>query len=362
MALVQASAMSYLGFFDLPSFGGSPPNESNSYAYGGLGLGMGPDGQSLYVGGHVNHGKIGRVTIPAIGQTASVVTDLAVVPGTYATSTEGSWLGGSLVHEGRLIVAEFGFYSEAHHVVATHASAALDFTDWTTPQLTNAVIPRAAAGYMGVIPPEWQAAFGAPCFTGSGPRSINSNGSLGPSLFAFDPSAVDGSGTVPVSTTLFYPLAHEMWKETNQLNGVAWIDDSVIFIGRGGAGNPVYQQPPNITDPCNPTNPGYKDYPYALRAWAYDANDLLAVHEGQAESWEPSPYATWNLPTFDGAPCVNINQRGGTFDPATGRFFMCTYFGGGQPRVHAYQFALENGEEPSAGGGAMVSTLYSVIL
>ena len=34
---------------------------------------------------------------------------------------------------------------------------------------------------------------------------------------------------------------------------------------------------------------------YAYQVWAYNANDFLAVEDGQMQPWEVQPYATWNL-------------------------------------------------------------------
>ncbi len=43
---LQASDITYLGFFSQP-----PPGSGAGFAWGGMGLAMGPDGNSLYYGG-----------------------------------------------------------------------------------------------------------------------------------------------------------------------------------------------------------------------------------------------------------------------------------------------------------------------
>lgn len=351
MPLVQLSDISYLGFFNLPAQAGGT-GDAWTMQYGGGGMGMGPD-NTIYIAGHlIQAQKIARFNIPSIGGTATIHTNLTTVPGTYSTAEAA--FGGSLVWNNRLIVTKFGKYENPGQFRASHTSASLTMTGWTTPQSTPE--GRMAGGYMGVIPPEWRSAFGGPCVLGSGPRSIDNNEvSLGPSLFVFDPDQVDGSGTIAVTECLSYPLAqiNRIWSghgfyETNGVGGVAWVPNtrSVLFWGHAGAGNPQYRQP--ITgDSCRNGNSGFTDFPYRLAIWAYNVDDLLAVRNGSIQSHIPLPYSSgasytsWQTPGYGTASCSSIglfNTGSGCFDPATNRFYMCEDYGT-TPRVHVWQIA-----------------------
>ena len=59
---------------------------------------------------------------------------------------------------------------------------------------------------------------------------------------------------------------------------------------------------------------------YVWQVWAYDANDFVAVKNGQKNPWDVVPYATWNFdfPVPDGAKY----EGGVAFDPATGRLYF----------------------------------------
>ena len=78
--------------------------------------------------------------------------------------------------------------------------------------------------------------------------------------------------------------------------------------------------------------------------WAYDANDLLAVKNGQMQPWQIQPYATWyfDFPQFDGAKYI----EGVDFDPATSRLYVTESGGDTQapysylPVVQVYQLTL----------------------
>ena len=71
---------------------------------------------------------------------------------------------------------------------------------------------------------------------------------------------------------------------------------SVVFLGSSGSGNIGYGDGSTFNDPYRI----YKGYHapngnYAYQAWAYDANDFVAVMNGQKKPWDLTPYATWRL-------------------------------------------------------------------
>jgi hypothetical protein len=61
---------------------------------------------------------------------------------------------------------------------------------------------------------------------------------------------------------------------------------------------------------------GIHSYPYRSQVWAYDANDLIAVKNGQKLSYEIVPYAVWQLD----AAFKDIQGVG--YDPATQRLYV----------------------------------------
>ena len=68
-------------------------------------------------------------------------------------------------------------------------------------------------------------------------------------------------------------------------------------------------------DPAD-NSKGTHAYPYESHVWAYDANDLVAVKNGQKQSWEVRPYATWKLDSSF------VDVQGVGYDPATQRIYV----------------------------------------
>ena len=124
---------------------------------------------------------------------------------------------------------------------------------------------------------------------------------------------------------------------------------SVLFFGTQGIGGFCYGQ--GTSDPslagqpvpgstgviyCYDPDDSYKGthaYPYTAMVWAYDANDLLAVKQGQKQPWEVKPYATWTLPL----PFTSPRIGGAAYDPATGKIYVSQQFGNGtDPVMHVF--------------------------
>jgi hypothetical protein len=105
--------------------------------------------------------------------------------------------------------------------------------------------------------------------------------------------------------------------------GVAFVPGtrSVLFFGPIGTGNFYYGEAAAAND-ANRTSKGPHSIGgnYVLQVWAYDANDFVAVKDGQKNPWDITPYATWNFdfPLPDGPKYMG----GVAFDPATGRLYV----------------------------------------
>ena len=341
LPLVQASHMAYLGFFNVPE-----GSTSNPFSYGGMALAMGADGASLYYGGHVFNQAIGRISIPAVGGTASVIQNPVAIPGSTGGQNE-TQVAGALVWNNRLIVTKRNKYTTSDFRPLTAGS--LNIGGFSPMQAVAGATGWFVSGYMGIIPPEWRSLLGGPCFIGNGVMSINSSCSNGPSFYAFNPDNVGGT-TVPAVALMNYPLsnpladpnvANNYFSRSNYYNaGIVFPAGtrSILFIHRQGYGRPTYK----TDDGCGGIN-GEGAAPYRRQVTAFDANELVAVRNGSKQPYEVRPYAYWTLPgpatscsTFsgyaDGGYCL-------TFDQATRRIYAVLDQGETR-RVHVWQLSV----------------------
>jgi len=111
---------------------------------------------------------------------------------------------------------------------------------------------------------------------------------------------------------------------------------SLLFIGRQGLGPYCYGVGSDCGDPAD-NSKGTHAYPYQHQVWAYDANDLLAVKNGQKLPWEVQPYATWSLDDMDTSGGAAI--RGAGYDPSLGRLYIAQAYGD-EPRIDVYQITV----------------------
>ncbi len=352
LPLVHPADLHYLGAFRVPPQDGT----GNSLGYSGHALGYNPAHHSLFFGGHDWYQKLCEIGIPAaisLSSTASILQDCTDV-------TEGSLdqidvdtvkLGGTLVYHDRLIVSAYSYYDADGSQVLSHYASSPDLSqsgevlgpyqvgDWA----------GIVSGYMGLIPPEWQAAFGGPALTGQCCISIISRTSAGPAVSVFDPDQIGVTDPLPAQRLLAYPLAHPLAPVDTQNNlfnlatnikGIAFPQGSrsLLFFGRQGVGPYCYGTGGaagmgDCFDPVD-SSKGTHAYPYVHQVWAYDALDLLAVKSGQKQTWEIRPYAVWQLADMDAGGGATIN--GATFDPSTGRVYITEQFGE-DPQVHVYE-------------------------
>jgi hypothetical protein len=345
--LVQAGNLVYVGSFTLPSADGTGrTGEQSSLHYGGMALGMGPDGQSLYYGCHAWHNMLAQVTIPAIGGKATILTPCTRVPNLAAIdpdANESKVLGGSLSWNGRTLVSAYTFYDGGGNATASHF-AGPSLANLAGPSRFSGSGPGVTGGDMGVIPPEWRAPLGGSALTGLCCVPVISRSSYGPAISVFEPDAVGAQNPVPSRLLLAYPDGHPPlgeWGRSNPLfnggtkiGGVAFPAGtrSVLFIGRHGD-NFCYGAGVDCDDPTDGSK-GNHAYPYRHQVWAYDANDLLAVKQGTKKPWEVRPYGTWTLSGM--ADDGSARMASATFDPATRRLYVAATSGSVTPRVHVY--------------------------
>lgn len=346
--LLQQADLVYLGSFTLPDNDGQPPSgEANKFRYSTGALSIGPDGQSLYFGCHSHGNKLARVTIPAIGGVAKVITPCTTVPNLAAIDPNGSEakvLGGSLFWNGRSILSAHTYYDGSGNATASHFVGQPDLTGISGPVRVGTVNPGWVGGPMGVIPPEWRSLLGAPAATTLCCVSVITRSSFGPDFVAFDPDNVGAVAPVPGAVLLGYDSAHPLgnWGSQNPLfhgatkmAGFAFVGGtrSLLYFGRHGD-NYCYGTGTQCNDP-QITSQGNHSFPYYRQVWAYDANDLVAVKQGTKQPWEVQPYQVWKL---DAGGWMDI--RSVTYDDATKRVYMVTWAGSNVPTVLVYAITV----------------------
>jgi hypothetical protein len=258
-------------------------------------------------------------------------------------------LGGTLVHNGRLIVSAYSYYDANGNQSVSHFASATDLSQTGDIQGPYAVGDWAGivSGYMAQIPPEWQPDLGGPALTGNCCLSIISRTSYGPAASVFDPDDVGVETPVPATPLLYYPASNPLagWDATDpyfngstNIVGVAFPPGTrtVLFFGRHGVGEFCYGGGDECNDPVNPYQ-GTHAYPYVHQVWAYDVVALLAVRNGDLQPWEVLPYGIWQLDEMDASGGATIS--GATYDPVSGRVYLTENYGE-NPVVHVYQITV----------------------
>jgi hypothetical protein len=353
LPLLAQSNLSYLGWFALPASDGTGSPQGD-FSFSGQALSVTPEG-TLLIGGHTWYSTLCEVSIPAIGGTATTLQPCTdVTEGRISQVDDGSTeYGGSLAYGGRLIVSAYGYYDADGSQKLSHfaGSRTLGATgDVIGPVQVGSAPAGFVSGYMGLIPTEWQTAFGGPALTGNCCLSIISRTSSGPAVSVFNPDDVGRVSPVPATQVLGYPLDHtlakgadasDLFTRGDQMGGVAFPSGtrSVLFIGKHGLGNFCYGEAAACGDAALQYK-GEHAYPYVHQVWAYDANDLLAVKNGSKQPYDVQPYAIWRLPEINNAGSATINSA--FFDQKTSRFYITEAYGG-QPRVHVYQITGGSG-------------------
>jgi hypothetical protein len=193
------------------------------------------------------------------------------------------------------------------------------------------------AGWLALVPNEWQAALQGPAITGQCCTTIINSTSLGPSAFAWDPALL-GVQIPPALPLVGYDINHPTlgnWDSSNptyggttQIGGVALIGGSstALFVGSNGTGPFCYgdgTDDPSLDgqdagdgsvycyDPANSAKSQHA-YPYNMQFWAYDLNDLAAVAAGAKQLFEIVPYGVWPFDVPAGGP---TDLGGVAYDP-----------------------------------------------
>jgi hypothetical protein len=272
-------------------------------------------------------------------------------------------MGGLMVYGNKLIGGSFSWYDGGYAAQLSFFTSGLTLSqtgDFHGMYKVGDLNAGFYSGYMTQIPQEWQSAFGGPALTGNCCISIISRTSFGPAAFVFNPDDLGVKNPVPATPVVYYDGAHPTlgeWGNSTTVNlyfnmstGVKAIvfpagTRTVLFIGRQGTGVPCYGCGGSTNpggecanewcyDPVDGSK-GCHAYPYKAWVWAYDANDLLSVKNGQKNPWDIRPYAVWplNLPVDTGSNDI----QGAAYDPATRRLYVSQSYGDGAfPQSPAY--------------------------
>lgn len=362
--LLQQGDLVYEGAFRVPS--GTYGTEEGSYfSYGGTALGYDPIRNGLFMTGMGWYQLSAEIGIPQIIKSENL-DDLATAPmlQNFTDVTEGRRksimtnindaangvnLGGHLVYNGKLYVTAWGYYVNAGAANSSHFVSSTDLSqtgDVQGPFRVGVLEPGYMGGYMALIPQEWQSLLGAPAFTGQCCISVMSaRTSLGPTVSTFDPADIGVKNPVPATPLVVYPIndpiygSHDTlgsyydggvsgpyYAGTTSVGGVVFPDGtrSVLFFGARGIGPDCYGTNAQCGDPVGSKGPHAP--PYVFQVWAYDANDLLAVKNGQKQPWEVVPYTGWTL-DFSPSPWANVAPTigGVAYDSVTKRIFVSQY-------------------------------------
>jgi hypothetical protein len=370
--LLQATDLQYLGAFRVPggTFGGS------TFEYGGTAPAYNAANNSLFLVGHPYQSMVAELSVPTpvnSGSLSALPTAKVLQPFSdashglmYTVGSSTTYVGGLLVYQNRLVGTSYLYYdgTGAQSLSHFYNTNPASFASGTAQGMykVGTVGAGFVDGYMGLIPPEWQAALGGPVLTGQCCIPIISRTSYGPAVFAFDPASLGVTVPAQAKPLVYYPQSNPLadYAATSTLfNGATAITGvvfpsgtrSVLFLGRQGQGPFCYG--PGTSDQSlagtpadggvdsycyDPTDnsKGTHSYPYAYQVWGYDANDLAAVAAGQKAPYAIRPYATWtlSLPFASGADWVG----GAAWDPATRRLYLVVKYGDNiLPLVHVYQ-------------------------
>ncbi len=392
---VQPGDLTYIGSFGVPDTDGTGASEDNQFAWSSHGvIGIaGPD--RLFYGCHAQRSaRLGIVSVPALGDVATVIEPCRQMPNLAAVGSDQSprVSGGAMVHNGRVVVSSYIYYDGEGKQANTHwyGSALSSMSGPVNVQADNVTLtndngvsyrPKAGmmAGWMAPVPPEWRTRVGAPAFTGQGAIAITSRSSFGPALSVFDPDDMGTLTPTPAAMLLGYPDEHKglgewgagpwgtspispYYSGADTVGTVVWPSGtrSVVSIGRHGTGLPEMkgmncygpgtankaligtsdlQGNRYCYDPSN-FNKGPHSYPYTCQAMGFDAGDLVAVKQGSKQPWDLRPYAVWTFCVGTPLERPGVQIVGGAYDPSTQRLYVSA------GSTDVYVFDVKTGASP----------------
>ena len=355
----------YLGAFRLPEESGG-----SNWEYSGRGLTFYPDGDpsgaadgfsgSLFGVGHDHQEYVSEISIPAPINSRNL-DDLATAETLqpFSDITEGMFGDTELPRlglqylppQGMLLTGKLHFVHGQHFqdYEPSHGWSELDLSNPMSagPWVLNGYTNYTTSDYVFEIPENWAAVLPGSPHLATGRFREGVWGGLGPALFAFSPweegnPPASGATLHAVTPLLLYGtqepgLTDIESNESTKMNGYLepdhWIDgawltagdkSAVVFVGTKALGNAWYGFSNGVVweydcaDQTPQTCPDVPEWPYDNRGyWADDYQpqiiffnpaDLVAVANGEVETWYPQPYASMDLTSVFYDPETHIEE------------------------------------------------------
>lgn len=309
-------------------------------------IALGPDGDSLFVAGHIYDFAIAEYPIVP-GSTAGTleelplsglpIQDFASPPARVPTGNTQMMeqYSGMISVDGALIVNAFEYYDAADH--ATHTT--LSVTDAN--DIANSPVigweemagGAHAGGWMSPVPAEWQEELGASHISGfSSGIPIRRRTSSGPSAFGvnLDPTL---SQIGDAEALMNFPIEHwlddagmDVWNSLSAANYGFIIPGTSTYMTIGYTGGIDSGISYGVAHYFTPGKGYYANdqFDYSPYYWLWDVNDFVEVRNGNMEPHEIRPYSygEFDIPfgTMDGSN--NVQVAGGAFDADTGMLYV----------------------------------------
>ncbi len=354
--LFAMTDLTYAGAFRVSS--AEHGESSSNYAVGTLGFHA--THRSLYLAGHAQQNAIAEFAIPDTLGMGDVVDELPIVDtplqgfrNVLGATPNGNPDGmdrvtGLYVQDGHLVVQANRWYDASGRARDTTLLVVDGDLQGTVIGYFELDGAARSAGFIAPIPAEWRERLGGPALAGwASNYSIVGRYSVGPSLFAFDPSDLTARATEPAAEG---PIAARAWMEFPHAGGAFLADDALarqcdlvdgvtscdgvasslwnhlsramygfvvpgtrtyaVFGSTGGLETGIgYKIDQDNGNRCG----GYCAYgadDYTNYYWLFDLDELIAA----ASPSEPRPYdyGAWELPFDDGG---SHRIAGGAWDP-----------------------------------------------
>ena len=344
--VIPPENLTYLGAFRLPDASGG-----SNWEYSGHGLTYYPQGDqaqnkddfvgSLFGFGHDQQLQVSEISIPnpIISKNLDELNTATTLQ-PFADISDGLFVPEemSIPRAGIAYLDERLYFNFGQHIQdfePSHGSANFDLNNlqvegaYVFGNYTNYI----TNDYLFEIPAEWATALGGR-FLASGRAREGFWSGRGPGLFAYNPAIVEDGVLTDIAPLLLYgtqqegipdivsdeSMAVNDYHEADHWWGGAWLrtgeSAAVVFAGTKALGNEWYGYANGAVweHDCAENNscPEMPEWPYDDRGfWAedyqaqiifYDPTQLVAVANGELESWQPQPYATLDLTEYLFAP------------------------------------------------------------
>ena len=347
--LITPDELVYLGAFRLPDDSGS-----SSWAYSGQALAYHADGNpqgigdglpgSLFGIGHDQQMQVAEINIPqpVNAHNLEALNTAETLQSFHDISNGHINENLSLPVAGLEILHDQLYFCYGQHMQEFEPSHGISSLDLQKPQtrgpwVLEGISNYTSNDYLFTIPDDWAAAYtpGHNLATGRFREGVWAG--LGPALYAIDPLDIQHGAVIPL---LLYGKqmpgdAVIQQDESMQMNdylladhwmGGAWLTtnskSAMIFVGTKAMNNSWYGFANGVewAYDCAETNtcPDVPDSPYDNRGyWAddyqaqmifYNPADLAAVAMGEKASYEPQPYAVFDLTDYLFDPQTDVTR------------------------------------------------------